>query len=214
MTIHFITRRASHLRSVYPLLRKQHYEIPLGLRQGQRHDKAHLRLFTANATKKQEEDEGAQGSKSLGSRFMEVAPGVAAAAVVMQGGFMCADVLGKGLLVLQGIDASSVASPISGIPVSILLGLAIGNTFALPERLSPGIKFAQKTVLQAGVVCVGAKLSAVDLVTTGAIGLPAVCLSIAAGMTFVPWFGAKMGLPHKMSSLIAAGTSILWYGIG
>lgn len=138
----------------------------------------------------------------------EILPGVAASAVVMQGGFMGADVLGKGLLYLQGIDSAGVASPISGIPVSILLGLAIGNSVKLPERLSPGIKFAQKTVLQAGVVCVGAKLSALDLVTTGAIGLPAVCLSIGAGMTFVPWFGDKMGLPHKMSSLIAAGTSI------
>jgi len=48
----------------------------------------------------------------------------------------------------------------------------------------------------------------VDLLTTGAVGLPAVLASIGAGLTFVPWFGRRMGLPRKMSSLIAAGTSI------
>lgn len=135
-------------------------------------------------------------------------PGLTASALVMQGGFFLADILGRGLLSLQGIDPLTVTSPISGIPCSILLGLLIKNTLSIPEMLNPGIKFAQKTVLQAGVVCVGAKLSALDLVTTGLVGLPAVCLSVGTGLIFVPWFGNKMGLPHKMSSLIAAGTSI------
>lgn len=38
--------------------------------------------------------------------------------------------------------------------------------------------------------------------------LPAVAASVTAGLTFIPWFGNKLGLPNKMSSLIAAGTSI------
>uniref|UniRef100_A0A7S2WS73 Uncharacterized protein n=1 Tax=Mucochytrium quahogii TaxID=96639 RepID=A0A7S2WS73_9STRA len=150
---------------------------------------------TENEEKKQEQNP-----------IAKLLPGVVASAVVMEGGFYSADVLGKGLLALQGIEG--VPSPISGIPCSILLGLAISNALPLPKSLDAGIKFCTKPVLQAGIICVGAKLSAIDLVSTGLVGLPAVCMSIGVGMTFIPWFSDKMGLPPKMGSLIAAGTSI------
>lgn len=140
------------------------------------------------------------------SSVASLAPGLAASAVVMQGGFTAAEYLGQGLNALQGI--SGAASPISGIPVAILLGMALKNSVGVPAQLDAGIKFATKPVLQAGIVCVGAKLSAVDLVTTGLVGLPAVMASIGVGLTFIPWLGNKVGIPHKMSSLIAAGTSI------
>ncbi|GBG24874.1 Hypothetical Protein FCC1311_010922 [Hondaea fermentalgiana] len=164
-------------------------------------------MVTFDAAAQHSADLGArrQNLKSIGSSVAKLAPGVAASAVVMQGGFMGAEYLGQGLLALQGISG---ASPISGIPVAILLGMAIKNTVGVPSQLEDGIKFATKPVLQAGIVCVGAKLSAVDLVTTGLVGLPAVVTSIGVGLTFIPWLGNKMGLPAKMSSLIAAGTSI------
>jgi len=134
-----------------------------------------------------------------------IVPGIVVSGVVMEGGFLAAEYLGQGLMALQGIEGNS---PISGIPCAIILGAAIANTFTLPNYLQPGIVTATKPILQAGIICVGAKLSAVDLVSTGIIGLPVVCTSIAVGLTFVPWLGNKLGLPHKMSALIAAGTSI------
>ena len=147
-----------------------------------------------------------KSEKPKSSKFASVVPGLFASATVMQFGFMSAEYLGQCLLTLQGISGS--ASPISGIPVSILLGLLLRNTITLPQSMENGIKFATKPVLQAGIICVGAKLSAVDMASVGLIGLPVVCLSVGVGMTFIPWFGRKMGLPHKMNSLIAAGTSI------
>ena len=54
----------------------------------------------------------------------------------------------------------------------------------------------------------GAKLSALEMVSLGAAGVPVVALSICTGIGFVTWLGPKMGLPRKMTSLIAAGTSI------
>ena len=144
---------------------------------------------------------------------------------------------------VQGVTG---ASPISGIPIAILLGLGINNVvriceiinhclipYALgevtvPASLAPGLKFCTTTVLRGGIICIGAKLSAMDMVTLGAAGVPAVCASIGAGslstpvlstchsltlipaqgLIFVTRFGAYMGLPKTMSSLIAAGTSI------
>lgn len=137
---------------------------------------------------------------------LAAAPGLLVSAAVMQAGFVSAEHLGQGLLTLQGIEG---ASPISGIPCAILLGMALKNSpLPLPKALDSGIAMATKPVLQAGIICVGAKLSALDLVSTGLVGLPAVMASIAVGLTFIPWLGAKVGLPHKMSSLLAVGTSI------
>jgi uncharacterized membrane protein YadS len=130
----------------------------------------------------------------------------------MKLGFMAADVLGQQLLAWQGITMS--ASPISGIPVSILVGLAINNAVltSLPDSytkaLAPGLAFCSKTLLQLGIVCVGTKLSMLDLVTAGAVGLPIIAASVGAGLTVIPRLGRAAGLDPKMTSLITAGTSI------
>ena len=146
---------------------------------------------------------------SVAARVRELAPGVATAAIVCEAGFAGADVLGAQLLAWQGLAG---ASPISGIPVAILLGLGLKNSGLLsPSRqqmLAPGLNLCKTTVLQTGIVCIGAKLSAVDILTTGAVGIPAVMLSIGTGLTVIPWLGNKLGLAPRMSALIAAGCSI------
>jgi hypothetical protein len=71
------------------------------------------------------------------------------------------------------------------VPVAILLGM-VGRNLVLPrlasERtmqvLEPGLKFCTTTVLRGGIVCVGAKLSAVDVATLGVVGLPLVAGSV------------------------------------
>lgn len=122
---------------------------------------------------------------------------------------MLAGQLGAGLLTMQGIEGVH-ASPVSGISIAILLGLGIGNAVpgGLPTLLKPGLSFASKPLLQMGIICVGAKLSALDLFSTGLAGVPAVVACVTVGMTFVPYLARKMELPSKMGKLIAAGTSI------
>ena len=146
---------------------------------------------------------------SLAARLRELAPGVAAAAIICEAGFAGAEVLGAQLLALQGLTG---ASPISGIPVAILLGLGLKNSGMLSssaqQTLDPGLQLCKTTVLQTGIVCIGAKLSAVDILTTGAVGVPAVMFSIGTGLTVIPWLGDKLGLAPRMSALIAAGCSI------
>lgn len=135
-------------------------------------------------------------------------PGFAVSAVVMKGGFVSAKVLGTGLLALQGITG---ASPLSGIPLAIVLGVCVNNSLfnsSLPDSLKPGVNFCKDPLLKMGIVCIGMKLSALDIISTGAFGVPAVCMSIGAGMYFIPKLGARLGLEPKMSALIAAGTSI------
>ena len=132
--------------------------------------------------------------------------GVAAAAAVMTAGFYGAEHLGNMLLSAQGVAGAS--SPISGIPVSILLGIGIRNSIGMSDKLLPGLKFATTNILRGGIICVGAKLSAIEMASLGATGIPVVMLSIGTGIGVVSWLGPKMGISRKMTSLIAAGTSI------
>lgn len=132
-------------------------------------------------------------------------PGLVAAALVMAAGFWLADALGAAVLRLQGITG---ASPVSGVPVAILLGLLLRNTLALPASLQPGLKFAVATVLRLGIVCVGIKLSVGEMAALGAWGVPVVAVAIATGLVFVTWFNQRLGLPPRLGTLIAAGTSI------
>ena len=115
-------------------------------------------------------------------------------------GFTAADML-----------SSALTIPISGIPVSILFGLALNNfsPIDLPSKiLKPGITYSTKTILQTGIVAVAAKLSFVELMTSGAAGLPVVVASVGAGLTLIPMYGRLAGLPKEMSLLLTAGTSI------
>ncbi len=136
---------------------------------------------------------------------MTVAPGLAAALVVMLAGFWLADVIGGALLAARGLSG---ASPISGVPVAIVLGLAFRNLLPLPSTLAPGLKFCTTTLLRLGIVLVGIKLSVVEMARLGVAGVPVVLVAIATGLVFVTWFNRLLGLPPRLGTLVAAGTSI------
>ena len=89
-------------------------------------------------------------------------PGLAGAAAVAAAGFYGADLLGHALLSAQGIE-NVTSSPISGIPVSIILGLGINDLIGTPISFEKGLKVSSTTVLRAGIICVGAKLRYVVL---------------------------------------------------
>jgi uncharacterized membrane protein YadS len=47
-----------------------------------------------------------------------------------------------------------------------------------------------------------------DVVKLGLAGLPVVVAAIASGLLFVTWFNRRLGLPPRLGTLLAAGTSI------
>jgi uncharacterized integral membrane protein (TIGR00698 family) len=137
---------------------------------------------------------------------MRILPGLLAAVAVMFLGLAVAEALGRALLAARGIAGGT--SPISGVPVAILFGLLLRNVFRLPPALAPGLRFCTTTVLRAGIVLVGIKLSLFEMLRLGLAGIPVVVAAIAAGLVFVPWLNRRLGLPVRLGSLIAAGTSI------
>lgn len=139
------------------------------------------------------------------ARLLALLPGIVAALVVMIVGFWLADAVGHRILAAQGLTGSS---PLSGVPVAIVLGLLLRNLLPLPPALNSGLKFCVTTVLRLGIVLVGIRLSAFDVVRLGAAGLPVVLAAVATGLVFVTWFNRRLGLPPRLGTLIAAGTSI------
>jgi uncharacterized integral membrane protein (TIGR00698 family) len=136
---------------------------------------------------------------------MKYLPGILAAFVVMLAGFWLADQIGHAILAAQGLTGGS---PLSGVPVAIVLGLLLRNLLPLPNSLAPGLKFSTTTILRAGIVLVGIRLSVFDVLKLGIAGLPVVLAAITTGLVFVTWFNKKLGLPPRLGTLIAAGTSI------
>jgi uncharacterized integral membrane protein (TIGR00698 family) len=132
---------------------------------------------------------------------------VMSAAAVALASFKFADVAGVALMSAQGITGGS---PISGVPVAVIAGLVLNNALgpAMPPTIKPGLQLCLTTVLRAGIVCVGAKLSFGDVALLGVSGLPVVVATISTGLIFVPWLARQLDLPARLGLLTAAGTSI------
>lgn len=99
-------------------------------------------------------------------------------------------------------------SPISPVMVAILLGLVINNVVPLPTLLAPGFTFAVKKVLRLGIILLGIRLSILDVMKLGALGVPIVVFCITAALLLTTSLNRWLGLPERLGTLIAVGTSI------
>ncbi len=103
------------------------------------------------------------------------------------------------------------ANGISALTVAIVLGMAVGNTVYrwLARSSSHGVGFAKQTLLRAGIVLYGLRLTFQDIAAVGITGV--VIDGIVLGSTFVLawWAGTRLfGLDRKTAMLIGAGSSI------
>ena len=130
-----------------------------------------------------------------------VLPGVGLALGVAAAGRWGAHHLGTTLL---GFDRS----PVSEISVAIVLGLAVRNIVGLPAVYERGLRLCGRDVLRAGIVLLGLRLSLGAVGRIGLVGLPVVLVCIAAALVCVTWVNRALGLPRRLGSLIAVGTSI------
>src|SRR5438105_3393044 len=93
---------------------------------------------------------------SRGSRLFEwtgtVLPGLMLAAGAAWAGEAIAAWLGTSLL-------GFAKSPIGGIPLIILLGLALRNSIGLPKVYESGLRLCLRYVLRLGIVLLGLRLS-------------------------------------------------------
>jgi uncharacterized integral membrane protein (TIGR00698 family) len=98
--------------------------------------------------------------------------------------------------------------PISPIMVALLLGLAIRNAIGLPAVYESGLRFCLRHVLRFGIVLLGLRLSLAAVGQIGLVALPVIVGCIATALVLVTWINRALGLPRRLGSLIAVGTSI------
>jgi len=129
-----------------------------------------------------------------------ILPGLGLALVIALAGQLLAELPA----LLSGLDKT----PLSPILVAILLGLVVRNTIGLPSIYEPGLQLALKRILRIGVALLGIRLSLAAAGTLGLVALPIVFCCIATALLLVTRIGRMVGLPPRLSTLIAVGTAI------
>ncbi|HUP65315.1 MAG TPA: putative sulfate exporter family transporter [Thermoanaerobaculia bacterium] len=137
-----------------------------------------------------------------------ILPGLLAAVGVTLVSSFFAVFAGRWVASLQTDQASVGGNPVSPVIVAILLGLLISVVFGVRPVLKPGTDFAMKTLLRAGIILVGIRLSLLDVLELGAIGVPFVATIIIAAVLLSRWLARRLGVSENFGLLTAAATSI------
>ncbi|MGO4394457.1 YeiH family protein [Variovorax sp. M-6] len=128
--------------------------------------------------------------------------------------------LASGLLLAAAIAAMALwlgalpwfrSKGLSTLTLTIAMGMLIGNT-VYPKwapRAGPGIAFSKATLLRAGIVLYGMRLTFAEVATIGAQGLLVDVLMLASTYLGAYWLGTRLlGLDRETTLLIGAGSSI------
>jgi uncharacterized integral membrane protein (TIGR00698 family) len=134
-------------------------------------------------------------------RAGELLPGVGLAFGLAVAGDALARWLGTDLLGFE-------KSPITAVPVAVVLGLLVRNTIGVPTIYEPGLRMCVRVLLRVGIVLLGLRLTLATVGTDTLAVLPIVAACIASGFAVATWLGRVLGLPRRLAALIAVGTSI------
>lgn len=129
-------------------------------------------------------------------------PGVTLAFALAWAGSILADLVGRHSGSVPG------ASPVSPVTMAVALGLLVRNTVGVPQLYDPGLKLCLRTILRIGIVVMGLTLSIVTVGQDVLVALPVMIGCITVAMVSVTLITRAMGLPRRLGTLIAVGTSI------
>ncbi|AYY13593.1 putative sulfate exporter family transporter [Actinobacteria bacterium YIM 96077] len=114
-------------------------------------------------------------------------------------------------VVAAGVGAAVVVSrviPVSVLLVALVLGVIAANAGLIGPVLRPGLSFAARQLLRAGVVLLGLQLAVPEVLSLGPGVLAVVAVSVAVTFAGTVVAGRALGLSPQRSILIATGFSI------
>ncbi len=100
---------------------------------------------------------------------------------------------------------------IGALTLAIVIGVALGNTVygTLAPRAAAGVGFSKATLLRAGIVLYGLRLTLQDVGQVGAAGVVIDALVLCSTFALAWWLGHRvLGLERSTALLIGAGSSI------
>ncbi|MGY3614831.1 YeiH family protein [Bradyrhizobium sp. USDA 10063] len=110
---------------------------------------------------------------------------------------------------IQHLEERAFGHPyIEALVAAILLGMAIRTVITPSERWRSGIAFSAKQLLETAVMLLGSSISFAAIAAFGPVIIGAILATVCA--TLAASFGVSrlLGLPTKLSILIACGNSI------
>ena len=113
-----------------------------------------------------------------------------------------------GLAVFCGFAISWQSSSISPLTASLLIGAILGNTGAMPRFADPGLKFASRRILRAGIVLLGLQLSFNEVARLGGRGFIAVIAVVVITFSGTQFIARLLHVSPGLGLLTATGYSI------
>ncbi|HET9451066.1 MAG TPA: putative sulfate exporter family transporter [Aggregicoccus sp.] len=120
-------------------------------------------------------------------------------------GLLLAAVLAGASYWLATLPGLKVVGPLT---VALLIGLALRAAMGLPGLLVEGNRFSAKTVLRLGIVLMGARLDFGLVASAGPRILLLDVAVIVVGIAGIAWLARRFGVPPKLATLLAVGTSV------
>ena len=115
------------------------------------------------------------------------------------------------LALAAGWIAGGLGEPLARNPVlvAMLFGLVIGNSFACPEALRPGLDFTKRYLLRLAVVLVGFRITTRLLVDLGPAPLVVAAVELAVVVIALYWVAWRVfKLDRELALLVAAGSAV------
>jgi uncharacterized integral membrane protein (TIGR00698 family) len=110
---------------------------------------------------------------------------------------------------MERAEVSFAGHPyLEGLVIAILLGVAIRAFWTPGPAWSKGISFSAKTLLEVAVVLLGASISGAIVWALGPLLLVGIAIVVAIAIVTSYALCRGLGLPKKMSVLVACGNSI------
>ena len=97
---------------------------------------------------------------------------------------------------------------VSTLVIGVVAGAIASNTGLLRPLFDPGVAYASKRLLRAGIVLLGLRLSFDEVRDLGVVGVIAVIIVVAATFFGVQVLARVMGLSQPLGLLVATGYSI------
>jgi uncharacterized integral membrane protein (TIGR00698 family) len=103
------------------------------------------------------------------------------------------------------------ANGISALTLAIVFGILVGNTVYpyIASATAGGVVFSKQTLLRAGIILYGLRLTFQDIASVGVTGVAIDAIVLSSTFVLSWWAGTRIfGLDRRTAMLIGAGSSI------
>ena len=110
---------------------------------------------------------------------------------------------------LENVETRALGHPyVEALVIAILVGIVVRTMWAPSDRWQSGIAFSAKQLLEAAVMLLGASISFAAIASSGVMLFVAVAATVVVALGVSFGVSRALGLPTRLSILIACGNSI------